>query len=294
MENLEEMNKMIVEHTPDLFLLVDADGKILLASPSCSHFIGMKPDALAARPYFFGLLEDDLPLMQKAWSTMLQFSQPCTIEYRYKLADGEALWVECKMNPVIKDKELQFAVLAARDISERKRLEEELINMAYYDSLTGLPNRRLFQDRFTQALLSAKRYGHNLAVMYLDLDDFKSVNDTYGHGVGDQLLKIASARLVNCIRDPDTICRVGGDEFLVLLQQFEASDDLEKIASRMIESLNQLISIQDHDITITCSIGAAIMSNDIDNGDALIQLADMAMYTSKNKGKNQFTLYKNN
>jgi diguanylate cyclase (GGDEF)-like protein len=184
------------------------------------------------------------------------------------------------------DREPVSIGLISRDISKHKEIEENLTRLAYYDSLTGLPNLRLFQDRYSQSLLSAKRYQRKLAVLYLDLDDFKLINDEYGHAVGDELLKTVAARLSHCVRDPDTVCRLGGDEFLILLQQFEQTEDIEKVAQRVIDALNNRFQIQHNDISITCSMGAAIYPQDGIEGEALLEIADAAMYQAKKSGKN--------
>ncbi|TBL81689.1 sensor domain-containing diguanylate cyclase [Paenibacillus thalictri] len=285
------LQRMLIDHTTDLLLLVDEEGRILFASPSSEAFIGESPASLENKPYNYGVFEGDVLLLRKSWESACEGNRPITLQYRYNQQDGGILWVESVINPVRLNGDAFYSVMTIRNISEQRRIEGELARMAYYDPLTGLPNRRLFQDRYHQALLSAKRYERRIALLYLDLDDFKSINDTYGHNIGDQLLKITASRLINSLRDPDTVCRLGGDEFIVLLQQFEANSDIEKIARRMIDSLSQLIYIQSYEITIGCSIGAAIYPDDSQNGETLMQMADSAMYMSKKCGKNCFQLY---
>jgi diguanylate cyclase (GGDEF)-like protein len=163
-------------------------------------------------------------------------------------------------------------------------MEENLSLMAYYDPLTGLPNRRLFQDRYRQALLLAKRYSRKMAVFYLDLDDFKMINDSYGHAVGDELLKKVAARLLHCVRDPDTVCRLGGDEFVILLQQFEQPEDIDKVAQRVLDAFNNRFVVEQQEIVISCSMGSALYPQDGGEKD-LVQLADKAMYQSKRQGE---------
>ncbi|WP_248927456.1 sensor domain-containing diguanylate cyclase [Paenibacillus hamazuiensis] len=294
MNHTDDIKRLLVDHIPDLLLAADGQGTVRYASPSFYTTTGIRPEALVGQSYFSGLAEEDVDDVRRIWPSLVQGAPPTTLEYRCKTASGGLLWIESKLTAVEEGNEPKLILIASRDLSSRKKAEEELQHLAYYDPLTGLANRRLFHDRYKQALLSAKRYGHRLALLYLDLDDFKSINDTYGHAIGDMILKIVSARLINCIRDPDTICRLGGDEFIVLLQQFDEESDVEKIAKRMIESLSRLIHIQDHEIRVTCSMGASLYPEDSANGDTLIQMADAAMYMAKHQGKDHFFLYRKN
>ncbi len=211
--------------------------------------------------------------------------------FRIFLPDGKLLWLEAKGYPLNHDGACGQAALSAKDISSYKQQEERLTRLAYHDALTGLPNRRLFHDRFTQALHIARRYHHKLALLYLDLDDFKRINDTYGHAIGDELLATAASRLSHSIREPDTICRMGGDEFVVLLQQFELREDVAKIGRRIAEVLSQPFELSGQQIAITSSIGAAFYPEDAPDADSLLQCADIAMYASKQQGKNDFQFY---
>ncbi|MFH5182188.1 diguanylate cyclase domain-containing protein [Paenibacillus sp. TAB 01] len=201
---------------------------------------------------------------------------------------GSLLWVEGKAHLIREHGASAGVGLVVRDISRQKLQEERLTHMAYYDPLTGLPNRRLFEDRYSQALMAAKRYQHRVALLYLDLDDFKQINDGFGHAAGDDLLRTVSSRLAHCVRDPDTVSRLGGDEFVILLQQFEHRDDIRKVAMRVIDSLNQPYFLHNRSISITCSIGAAEYPQDGSDKEALLQYADAAMYQAKQHGKNYF------
>jgi len=179
-----------------------------------------------------------------------------------------------------------------RDISERKKAEEEIRRLADFDTLTGLPNRRLLLDRLKQALFQARRYQRPLAVMFLDLDNFKQVNDTLGHDVGDELLKAVADRLVICVRGGDTVARLGGDEFVIVLAEITNIPAVELVAEKIIRSFKESLLINKHEIQISTSIGGAI--NPVNGGyDAqkLLKMADIAMYAAKAAGRDRFLVF---
>jgi diguanylate cyclase (GGDEF)-like protein/PAS domain S-box-containing protein len=179
----------------------------------------------------------------------------------------------------------------AIDISELKKNEQRLERMAHYDVLTNLPNRTLMKDRLAQALILARRYKHAVAVMLLDLDRFKEVNDTMGHHVGDQLLIEASRRLTELIRESDTIARLGGDEFLVILPEIRNANDAAHIAQKFVEVLALPFKLEGQDVFISGSIGIAVYPTDSEDADSLINNADTAMYHAKAQGKNNFKFF---
>lgn len=181
----------------------------------------------------------------------------------------------------------------ADEIIERERLEHQLISVmaqeesarydAFHDTLTGLPNRVLFYDRLEHALAQAKRHNWTLAVMFMDLDKFKEINDVYGHSAGDILLQTISKRLLDITREDDTVSRHGGDEFLYLLMQIESEIDISLIANKIINSIQQPCSLEGQEIVISPSIGISIYPKDGDSSETLIKSADMAMYAAKLK-----------
>ncbi|MED2009044.1 diguanylate cyclase [Brevibacillus borstelensis] len=182
-----------------------------------------------------------------------------------------------------------FAV--TRDITERKQLETQLEFMAYHDVLTGLPNRRLLLDRMQQAMSQATRKGNQLAVLYLDCDYFKEINDTWGHDVGDEFLRVLAKRLTSCVRDVDTVARLGGDEFVLLLTSLDTAEEAAKVASRVLEALKKPFLIQQHRFHLTMSIGIALFPNDGPDSSQLLCHADKALYRAKEAGRNQFCFY---
>jgi diguanylate cyclase (GGDEF)-like protein len=181
-------------------------------------------------------------------------------------------------------------VLNGRDISERKALEEQLTHQAFHDPLTGLANRALFEDRVNQALTRGERRGTELAVLFLDLDDFKTVNDSLGHHAGDRLLSATAERLHTALRSSDTVARLGGDEFAVLLEEV-GDTDVERTAERVVQALREPFEIEGQSIFITASTGIALTSAGPTTTSELLRGADMAMYAAKNRGKGEVRLY---
>jgi len=177
------------------------------------------------------------------------------------------------------------------DITDRKRMEETIKHQAFHDILTGLPNRLLFLDHLVLALKQASRDHHMVAVMYLDLDNFKEINDSLGHASGDELLTAVAQRLKTCLRDSDTIARLGGDEYCILLSKTDSEDDITVIAKKTILAFRQPFVIDDHTIHTSTSIGISLYPSDGNDPEALIKNADMAMYNAKKRGKNNCQFY---
>lgn len=177
------------------------------------------------------------------------------------------------------------------DLEERKRVEQSIRHIAHHDALTGLPNRSLFRDRLTHAMAQADRYHQKLAVMFLDLDRFKAINDTLGHNVGDQLLKIAAERLRSCVRDSDTVARLGGDEFTVIVEDIVEDHDAAAVAQKILDTLSQPFNLYGHEVFISVSVGVTLYPSDDENADNLLRNADSAMYRAKEFGRNNFQFY---
>ncbi|MGZ8239147.1 MAG: two-component system response regulator [Methylobacter sp.] len=185
----------------------------------------------------------------------------------------------------------QYFIIQIQDITDRKYAEQQLIYVANHDPLTGLLNRAQFHDRLTQTMSSARRHETKLALMFLDLDRFKLINDTLGHRVGDLLLQGVSERLKSSVRINDTLARLGGDEFIVLLSDIRHIDDVARIAQKTIEVLTQPFTFEDNDIVVTASIGISVYPDDGENSQILMMNADTAMYLAKERGKNNYQFY---
>lgn len=199
------------------------------------------------------------------------------------------------MKPVIMEKLIASIARCIEETEMRRQIrhqEEAIRRMAYYDALTGLPNRQLFSQLLHQALAHAQRHNRLLALLYIDLDGFKSINDTHGHTVGDQLLQAVAQRLKQCCRrNEDTIARYGGDEFIILLSDPETAQDAVRIARKIIEAFATPLVLEDHLLSISPSIGISIYPDDGAGEDELEKNADMAMYSAKKQGGNRFHLF---
>ena len=177
---------------------------------------------------------------------------------------------------------------AQRELAQRKKAEEAIKNLAYHDTLTGLPNRTLFNDRLGVAFARARRYGHRVAVLLLDLDRFKEVNDRLGHSVGDQLLRAVGQKLVGVLRESDTVCRMGGDEFLLLLPEVESTENAAQAAERILQAIREPFVLDSHSLLITTSIGIATYPDDGNDGNTVVKNADIAMYRAKDMGRDNY------
>ena len=199
--------------------------------------------------------------------------------------DGERRWFSCSGNPIW-DAQQNFLGYhgVASEITERIRAAERYRHLAYHDSLTGLPNRRLLADRLEQAIALARRRNAQVALMLLDLDSFKAINDTDGHAVGDAVLATMAHRLRTAVRESDTVARIGGDEFVVLLPEIESEDTAVVIAEKIIAAVRAPLDSQMRNYRLGVSIGIAFFPDDGENGERLLQQADSAMYRAKEAG----------
>jgi diguanylate cyclase (GGDEF)-like protein/PAS domain S-box-containing protein len=207
--------------------------------------------------------------------------------------DGSEVSIEDSVAP-IHDREGQVtgAVIVFRDVSATRALEEQLTHSSQHDFLTGLPNRKLLNDRVDQAISLARRQRCQAAVLFLDLDDFKHINDSRGHLIGDKVLKSVAKRLQDCVRSPDTVIRYGGDEFIVVLQGLKRPEDAEATVGRLLKAVADVHSIDQHEISVTTSIGVSVYPADGTDAVALIRNADTAMYYAKKYGKHKHKFFR--
>jgi diguanylate cyclase (GGDEF)-like protein/PAS domain S-box-containing protein len=208
-----------------------------------------------------------------------------SVEVEMRRQDGSTAWV---LQNLTLSGELVHTTMV--DISDRKRAEEQIEFHAFHDVLTQLPNRKLFMDRLSQALTRSRRYGRLLAVMFVDLDHFKTINDTMGHTAGDELLLEMAQRLRECIRDEDTVARLGGDEFTIILADLRYPEDAANVAQKILESVERPMSIGGAPIEISASIGIALFPSDGHDAESLLRNADSAMYRAKEAGRNTYQL----
>jgi diguanylate cyclase (GGDEF)-like protein len=209
------------------------------------------------------------------------------------LYNNKGAWVFAKASPLHDQSgNIIGAIESIRDITENKRAEEKIQQMAYHDTLTDLPNRKLFSDRLSIALAQAKRNQKKVGVAMLDLDKFKDVNDILGHDVGDFLLKATAERLSAALRKGDTVARFGGDEFVLILPDLKGREDVIQVAQKIVDSFRKLFLIDTHQLIVTTSIGIAVYPYDGTDEAILLKNADKAMYQAKQTGRDRYQLYK--
>lgn len=231
---------------------------------------------------------DVVPLLEKALAGQTVFS-PDT-PYRVP-ENGKNGWVSAVYRPCYDAGGAVIGVIGLiRDITQRKAAEQQIEYQAYHDSLTGLANRRMFQEHLTIALAMSQRRRRFVAVLFLDLDHFKLVNDTLGHSRGDALLRQIASRLRGCVREGDTVARVGGDEFTIVLQDLEKKDDAALVASKLLQVVAEPVDIEGQRLYVTTSIGISMSPGDGEDAETLLKNADNAMYRAKAEGRNTYEL----
>lgn len=292
----EEWLSTILAGIADGVIATDPYGVITFMNPVAAALTGWKPESGVSRR-----LEDVVLLYDGDKEISFYLSPQEIIENDGFPRNIPNLWIihQQKKTPieikasVIRDENgaPTGLVILLHDITERRQHEEELRRLAIHDSLTGLPNRLLFFDRLNLALCHARRYGHRLAILMLDLDHYKKINDTYGHSVGDLLLREVGKRLQAAIRSSDTVARFGGDEFVLLLPEIHEQTDAAQIAKRILEAISSPFDINGLPLLITVSIGIAIFPEDGEDRETLITNADLALYAAKDKGRNCFFFY---
>ncbi|MCA1804189.1 MAG: diguanylate cyclase [Xanthomonadaceae bacterium] len=289
----EEKFRAIVENANDIIYSVSTSGILTYVSPNWAEKLGHDIHEVIGQPFDPFVHPDDLSKCYEFIRLVLDTKvKHGGIEYRVRHKDGGWHWHVTNASPVLDaEGEVAYFIGIARDITERKELEERMMRMAHYDPLTNLPNRILFSDRAEQAVNLAKRSGSRMAFMLLDLDKFKPVNDEYGHAVGDLLLQEAAQRMKACLRASDTVGRIGGDEFVVLLPVIEREQDALQVAEKIREALVRPFRIGGRVLTISCSVGIALYP---EHGDSVIELskhADYAMYFVKKQGRNACLIF---
>jgi diguanylate cyclase (GGDEF)-like protein len=211
-------------------------------------------------------------------------------EVEAQRSNGEIFPMELSISEFFLEGRRQFIGIM-RDITERKVAEAKIMHLAQYDTLTDLPNRRLVEDRIQQTIASARRSGAQFAVMFIDLDKFKSINDSLGHNVGDQLLQMVATRLTQCLRAEDTVGRQGGDEFIVLLADLGAAEDAALVAQKIVDVLSAPFVINGQDLSSGASIGIAVFPQDGADVEMLLKNSDTAMYHAKKAGRNNYQFF---
>ena len=303
-----QLTQSIVEHSPFSIAATDIDGKIIAVSPALEAMLWYQRDELVNQQSVTLFhrreeLEVRASKLSEEMGTDIVAGFPALIEkacqgvvegneWTYVRKDGSTLPVNLTVTQLRgDDKSVTGYLLVAYDITEQKRAKEQIEHIAHHDNLTGLPNRTLLQDRLEHALLRGKRQGGRLAVLMMDLDRFKRINDTLGHLAGDQLLQTVAERLLSSVRESDTVCRMGGDEFVILLPDITEPNDVDRVCNKILELVSQPISIGLNSLVVTPSIGFSLYPDHGSNCDELLENADVAMYQVKQAGRSGFKVF---
>jgi diguanylate cyclase len=264
--------RAIYEHMIDGILIVDAEGVIVCANPAAVRMLTGGGGALDGELFGFPVADRNaviIDLFTDRRGVRSAEMRVAEIDWRGERAH----------------------LLSLRDITEQTALLGQLERAANFDLVTGLPNRQQFHRRLEQAMQESRRHGGVIALFFIDLDDFKSINDRHGHGVGDAYLASVGRRLENLLREGDSVARLAGDEFTVLLTQIAHPHEAEVVAAKIVASLGQPFDVAGLAISSGGSIGIALFPQDADTGDALVRRADLAMYAAKNEGKSTYRFY---
>lgn len=281
--------RALVDRSLDLITVVDEEGRVLYQSPAIARVLGYDSSVQEGTPVVALLEPADAPRMLASLRRATEepeVSRP--IECRWRHADGSHRWLETVCNNLLGDHHVRGIVLDSRDVTERRQLSDQLRRRAFHDPLTGLVNRARLEERLQQLL---GRTQGTVALLFIDLDNFKMVNDSLGHGAGDRFLTEIAHRLGSCVRIGDTVARIGGDEFAVVLAGLDASLRAPRIAERILDALKPPIELEERDITPGASIGIAIGQTDQEVNE-LLRAADLALYDAKRQGKGQSQLYR--
>lgn len=283
---LEEINLFYCE--------LDLDGRIIIFNAPFCRALGYERKELTGLPCETLMEGTSREMFNLALAEVLRSSLPRRrFDYILQKKNGTLLHTETSIFLLTDDQRhpVGYRILF-QDITRRKQAEELIKKLAFQDTLTGLPNRRLFHDRLVLALNQAKRNKERLAVMMVDLDHFKEVNDSKGHYVGDLLIQAVGQRLTNLLRKGDTVARLGGDEFVLLFPSLRKPEHAKRIAEKILGAFTESFFLEGHEINITPSIGVAIYPDHGENMDLLLKNSDTAMYAAKDDGRNTFEYYR--
>ncbi|MFZ5817142.1 MAG: sensor domain-containing protein [Bacillota bacterium] len=290
----ERLFRLVAEHAADLVILFEADGSLRYASPSSQQMLGFTPEELAG-----GTLEmlatmvhpDDRERFRKAFDEVRLTHRGVVVTHRMQNRHGDYLWMETSIRGFLEHgRALRYQTLS-RDVTCRVTCEERLEHQALHDPLTGLPNRTCFVRRLEEVMAGATGRARRFAVLFLDLDNFKLINDSLGHGRGDELLVAVGERLKGCLRFDDILARLGGDEFAILVRAVGEPTEAIEVAEQVLSHLHDPFDLAGNEIFITASIGLVVSSPGHLTTDDLLRDADVAMYRAKQKGKNQYELF---
>jgi diguanylate cyclase (GGDEF)-like protein/PAS domain S-box-containing protein len=281
----EERFRLVFENAPIGMVIADLKGRFMRVNQAMADILGYSAEQLAAMDFASITHPEDLTKDMFMVGELLHGKKPrFVMEKRYQRRDGEIINVTLHVS-LVRDarRRPRYFIAQIVDITERKRYEQTIKHLAYHDPLTGLPNRVMLRDKLAVALAQARSNKDMLAVIFLDLDRFKIINDTLGHYIGDQALRLIAERLVGAVRGSDIVARLGGDEFTVLLPGIGDERDVFIVLHKLMESLQQPMRLEDREFAVSASIGLALFPRDGQDSEELLQVADKAMYAAKKR-----------
>jgi diguanylate cyclase (GGDEF)-like protein/PAS domain S-box-containing protein len=294
-EETLRLRQRVIESSSNGIMITDTtmpENPIIYVNPAFGCITGYETHEALGRSMYFLLGEDQEQIEFMEIRAALNEHREGNAVLRNYRKDGSLFWSDLSVSPVLNEAgRVAHFVWVINDVTEREQHKELLEYQANHDVLTGLPNRNLLADRITQSLANAHRYNLQVAVLFIDLDNFKFINDSLGHALGDRMLIILADRLHKCIRSGDTVARYGGDEFVVVVSNLEKSEDAASVAHNIQELVSRPFSIDEHEFGITCSIGISLYPKDGHDVDSLLKNADAAMYRAKEQIRNSCQFY---
>lgn len=285
--------RAITEGAANVTLVMDRAGRVLYASPSSLDILGFEPEQVPSLSFDTLVYGEDWEPLKQGFQEAVAAPGKQIPVVRARILDARGQWrdMEGAYTSMLSVPGVNGVVLSLRDLTQLKAAQSELHRLAFYDPLTGLANRQLFRDRLNYVARRSRRSGETAALMFLDLDGFKRINDTLGHDAGDELLRQVATWLEGCVRVEDSVARLGGDEFVVLLSRISGADAAAKVAETIQRRLCQRVRLNDHEVGITTSIGITMIPRDSDDPGTLMKFADLAMYRAKEQGRNTFRFF---
>jgi diguanylate cyclase (GGDEF)-like protein/PAS domain S-box-containing protein len=288
----EERFRSLIRNASDCVLIARADTNVAFESPAVERVLGYAPGDRVGKPAFPHVHQEDTAMVVHLFAAVTSMPDAqTTAQFRVRHANGSWRYLEAVSKNLLDDPAVRGIVVNYRDITDARTLEEQLRHQAFHDALTGLPNRALFMDRLEHARSRGRGFLPQLAVVFVDLDDFKAVNDSLGHGAGDRLLVEVSDRIRGALRDGDTAARMGGDEFAVLLEDTPAEAATD-VAERILEQVRRPFFIAGQGVRVHATAGVAVFSETRETAEELLRNADVAMYLAKAQGKDRLAFFR--
>ncbi len=299
-QELEEISlnySLLFNSAADGICGVDASERISFVNPAALEMLGYTREEMIGKPTtaFFSM---SIPGEEGADKEIFPFRDAIEKEKNFHYdalrlvrKDGTSFTVDCRVAPMRKGEKVIGCVMIFLDVTDRQEAAEVIRHMANHDSLTNLPNRNFFLKRLPQAISLARREHRLLALLFIDLDRFKPVNDRFGHSVGDKVLQVVAGRLEKMLRSSDSVCRLGGDEFVILLESTKSIQGAEEVARKAIEALNQPIEVDGNNCSVGASIGISVYPHDCNDSETMLKHADIAMYRAKKNGRDRYEIY---